>query len=86
MALLKSSSVAFVMFTLLLSMSSQTEAAPIIFHIFGISLRPSRHRDRGANSFAGGAGCRIGGNTINPDPFTFNPIYGNMFPSVPLCI
>merc|ERR1719244_1923305 len=29
----------------------------------------ARANDRGANSFAGGAGCRIGGSAINPDPF-----------------
>jgi len=52
--------------------------------LFPRAMARARANDRGANSFAGGAGCRIGGNAINPDPFAFPG--SSPFPAAPLCI
>jgi len=52
--------------------------------IFPRAMARARANDRGANSFAGGAGCRIGGSAINPDPFAFPG--SSPFPASPLCI
>jgi len=52
--------------------------------LFPRAMARARANDRGANSFAGGAGCRIGGSAINPDPFAFPG--SSPFPAAPLCI
>jgi len=52
--------------------------------IFPEAMRRARANDRGANSFAGGAGRRLGGGFINPDPFAFPG--ESPFPGVPLFI
>jgi len=53
--------------------------------LFPAAMARARANDRGADSFAGGAGCRIGGNAINPDPFAF-PGGSAPFPAAPICI
>jgi len=52
--------------------------------VFPQAMARARQNDRGANSFAGGAGRRIGGSFINPDPFAFPG--ESPFPAVPLFI
>merc|ERR1711970_1004479 len=52
--------------------------------VFPQAMARARANDRGANSFAGGAGRRIGGSFINPDPFAFPG--ESPFPAVPLFI
>jgi len=52
--------------------------------VFPQAMARARANDRGANSFAGGIGRRIGGSFINPDPFAFPG--SSPFPAVPLFI
>jgi len=63
------------------AMAMTSEAAPMLFQR---AFARARANDRGAGSFAGRGGRRIGGSAINPDPFAFP---GNSpFPASPLFI
>jgi len=66
------------------AMAMTSEAAPMLFNVFPRAFARARANDRGAGSFAGGSGCRIGGSAINPDPFAFPG--SSPFPAAPLCI
>merc|ERR1711970_1165724 len=66
-----------------LAMAMTTEAAPSPMFLQQAFAR-ARANDRGAGSFAGRAGRRIGGSAINPDPFAFPG--QSPFPAVPLFI
>ncbi|CAL4151267.1 unnamed protein product, partial [Meganyctiphanes norvegica] len=64
------------------------EPSPMFFDMFAkvfeMAKARARANDRGADSFAMGNGCRIGGNALGPDPFAFPG--SSPFPAAPLCI
>merc|ERR1712025_422638 len=81
----------FVILMVVAAMMPSSNSAPMplpepgLFDVlFPRAMARARANDRGAGSFAGGAGCRIGGNAINPDPFAFPG--SSPFPAAPLCI